>query len=79
MHGSNNGNRVVKQHTPASGHGEHIGKYTGVGPDVRLIQRALHLLGGDGGGVEEETQWRQQTQRQQTKWMQHGLPASSKI
>ena len=56
----------------ASEHGAHIGKYTGAGPDVRAIQRALHLLGGDGGGKEMKEERKKETMR----WKGHGMPGT---
>ncbi len=60
------------------------------GPDVRLIQRALELLGGDGGGkVEAHPHAAMKGKKQDTgkgkahgskqettKWKAHGLPAA---
>jgi len=59
------------------------------GPDVRLIQRALELLGGDGGGKVEAhphaamkgkkpgvVKGKAHGSREETtKWKAHGLPA----
>jgi hypothetical protein len=42
---------------------------------VRLIQRALDLLGGDGGG-REDMQAHGRGGPQKTRWKGHGLPAS---
>jgi len=56
----------------SGGHGAHVGKSSTGGPDVRMIQRALDLLGGDGGGKEDVEQRRKQS----TKWKPYSLPAS---
>ena len=56
----------------ASEHGAHIGKFAGSGPDVRAIQRALHLLGGDGGGHEMKAE----RKKEKTRWKGHGMPGT---
>lgn len=61
----------------ASGHAAHIGKFVGAGPDVRAIQRALDLLGGDGGGKEMKEE-RKPKKAVQTRWKGHGMPAGTK-
>lgn len=38
---------------------------------MRSIQRALGLLGGNGGGEEEKVDVR----KQRTRWKAHGLPS----
>ena len=70
MQGSESKIGGVDGGTAAEGHAAHIGKFAGSGPDVRLIQRALYLLGGDGGGKEVKVERKKAAT---TRWKPHKM------